>query len=131
MEIAGFTDVSVLMRCGVYLLLYKGEVVYVGQSTKLHARIGGHIGTKGKRPRQMLSPRALPTIRFDQVLAMPCMLSDLDRIETELIKKYLPKYNTEKKPKPPPMPLDLLLQMMPASYLPSNPEPRESAFRRR
>lgn len=32
--------------CGVYFLVNKGEVVYVGQSTNIHMRIAKHIGVK-------------------------------------------------------------------------------------
>ena len=128
MEIEGFVDVTVIRRCGVYLLLWRGEVVYVGQSIKLHSRVSNHIHGQSKR-QVKLSGKTIRGAVFDQILVMPCALSDVDRIERELIQKYQPKHNIKHNPKPP-IDLQMLLDMMPAPCLPPNPEPRRSSWRR-
>lgn len=90
----GFVDVSFLLHCAVYALLRKGEVVYVGQSKRPMTRIYSHVHKRGK-----LSPWK-PGIRerkvgfaFDGIWVRPCMLSELDGLEQEMIRKYQPKHN--------------------------------------
>lgn len=93
----GFCDVSVLSRGVVYLLLWKGEVVYVGQSQKGYSRIASHYHAKARKLVK-LGKKTIKGPVFDQVLVKQVSLSDLDRVETELIEKYLPLYNVLKKP---------------------------------
>ncbi len=128
----GFIDISAVIRSGIYLLLYKGEVVYVGQSVRLSSRIAGHVNLKGKvRKPSMLGRRALPAIRFDGVQIMGCVLSDLDRIEKQMIERYQPKYNINHNPKPS-ISLDMLIDLMPHyPMIPPNYEPRQRASWRR
>lgn len=129
MEIpSGFCDVSVFLRAAVYVLVWKDEVVYVGQSTKPAARIATHISQKGKQ--RPATTRKLPAMRFDRIWVKTCALSDLDRIEKELIEKYQPRHNIKRKPVPT-MSLDMLVDLMPVPMLPPAPEPRQFASWRR
>lgn len=95
----GFVDVTAIRRPGVYMLLWRGEVVYVGQAVKLHSRVSNHIHGQAKR-KMTFNGRSIRGTAFDQVLVMPLALSDLDRVERELIERYIPKYNIRHKPLP-------------------------------
>jgi hypothetical protein len=65
--------------CGVYLLMSEGRVVYVGQSTNCHGRIGTHFAERSKK--------------FDSYHIIECRPKDLTRLETQYIAKFMPKYN--------------------------------------
>jgi hypothetical protein len=62
---------------GVYFLLRRGEVVYVGQAVCVARRIGAHIGEKD----------------FDAAIYIPCDRGDLDRIEQQFITEMNPLFN--------------------------------------
>jgi excinuclease UvrABC nuclease subunit len=129
MEIpSGFYDGTALIRPGVYILAWRGEVVYVGQSKCLATRVYNHVVARGKR-QQRLSGRVVKGVVFDQIWFRPCQLSDLDNLEKELIQKYLPRYNERHKPIPV-IPLDVLLCQPPPFCLPPAPEPRVLSRRR-
>jgi len=84
---------------GVYLLLDRGTVVYVGQSVNIYARLARHKSasapTNLPRPVDLMSPdvRRHKAMVFDQVLVRWCSRNDLDRLEIELIERFRPKYN--------------------------------------
>lgn len=127
-EDVGFVDVSVIRAAGIYLLLWKGNVVYVGQSRTVYQRVYQHIISRGKlRKIQTLNPK--PKLKvgfaFDQVLVRACSISELDGLERELIAKYKPKHNVQHNPAPI-APLDELLLTLIAP-----PKPVEAGFRRR
>ena len=65
--------------CGVYFLLYRGQVVYVGQSKDVVGRINRHVDEHLKD--------------FDRVLYIPCPSELLDYYEKRLIVALRPKYN--------------------------------------
>lgn len=77
---------------GVYLFRNKkGEVLYVGKSTNLRERVKSHISAKGEKSRALLanssSVGCIPvTYELEALL-----------LEAELIKKYLPRYNSRAK----------------------------------
>lgn len=82
----GFTDVSLLMKPGVYVLCYKGEVNYVGCSTRPLARIGQH----DKR------------VLFDSVYFIPCPNEDvIYQVERELQMVLKPRMGMTKQLKIP------------------------------
>jgi hypothetical protein len=64
---------------GIYLLLRGREVVYVGQSTNMMARIGAHLAEQKKA--------------FDGYVLLPCEPQNLTTREVEMIIMYLPEYN--------------------------------------
>jgi len=65
--------------CGVYFLLFHGEIVYVGQSKDVVARVNQHVDEHLKD--------------FDRVLYIPCPTGLLDYYEKRLIAVLRPKYN--------------------------------------
>jgi hypothetical protein len=67
-----------LTTCAVYFLMSGDEVVYVGQTTNLYARIGGHREDKV----------------WDRILFLPTPRKDLDATERHWIATLRPKYNT-------------------------------------
>lgn len=98
-----FMDISKLLHCGVYALLRRGEVVYVGKSTKPLIRIYSHLRNRGKEMKRTINPEAGPTangrgIMFDGLWFLPCMLGQMDTLEGYFIRKYIPKYNVRGKP---------------------------------
>lgn len=108
-------DVSKLLHCGVYCLLQRGKVVYVGKSKNPIRRLRDHMQNRNC---EMPDGRhrggggsAGPTyngrgIKFDGIWFVPCMLGQLDTIEAVLIKKHLPKYNIKGMPRQP-IPLEI------------------------
>ena len=105
MEEHGFVNISKLLHCGVYTLLRKGEVVYVGKSTQPLRRIHRHVLNRGKLIKRTINPDAGPAvngkgINFDGVWFLPCMLGQLSTLESFFIKKYMPKHNVLGKPNP-------------------------------
>jgi len=85
----GFSDVSELLGGGVFLLLAKGSVVFVGRanSSTMLAKIA-HARGKDR-------PKWLPTIRFDQVLIRKVHPDKINDLYFDLIAEYQPKYNAE------------------------------------
>ena len=67
----------------IYLLIANGDVVYVGQTQRLVARIGLHIS--GDKRTSVKS--------FDTVRWFPCEIDDLDAYEGALIRFLRPRYN--------------------------------------
>jgi predicted DNA-binding transcriptional regulator AlpA len=64
---------------GIYILLFEGEIVYVGQSICPLRRLGDHSSDKGKF--------------FDAYVHIPCRPRDLLALEGLYISKFKPKYN--------------------------------------
>ena len=92
----GFDELPrVMAPSAVYVLLWEGRVVYVGQSKNVYARVATHYqavvrARKGLRPG--LSP-SVEAFRFDKVMIRWCPKSELDRLETELIDRFRPEHN--------------------------------------
>ncbi len=86
-----------LLHCGVYALVRRGEVVYVGKTKKLWVRLYNHCNERGK----VLPKRSgVKGLGFDDIWVWPCMLGQLDTLEVHLIQKYVPKHNVKDKPNP-------------------------------
>jgi hypothetical protein len=82
---------------GVYVLIGKGQVLYVGKSLNLYMRIGAHVTAmrrfkKGMRPYK--GREDLPFFEFDQVLVKLTHISQIDAEERKLIQRFLPESNT-------------------------------------
>jgi hypothetical protein len=82
-------DVSGLLCCGCYVLLWRGEVAYVGQTENPMQRIGNHSRS----------------YRFDRVWFVPCRVEDLLDLEDHLIYHLRPKQNRTTRTERPPMSL--------------------------
>ena len=94
----GFIDATALLRPGIYALLYRGVVVYVGQSKVPLSRVYAHRSLRSRK-----APAWLPIkgMLFDEVHVLPTLVDDLDRVERALIDLYKPKYNVKlKSPQP-------------------------------
>lgn len=70
------TDVS-----GIYFLVDGSEIVYVGQSLNVYARIAAHKDKK-----------------FEKVFVIKCDAENLLKIESQYIKLFTPKYNNQLNP---------------------------------
>lgn len=106
----GFTAVSEILRSGVYALVHRREVVYIGKSKTMLVRIYSHRNAWGdkRRGKWRQLPKNFPVqgIYFDEVFVRPVPVEHLDEVEREMIAKYRPKYNTLLKP---PLPLNAIL----------------------
>ena len=115
----GFTDVSGLLRGGVYMLLHYGTVVYVGKSKVMLGRIYSHRAAWGRKSRKPITGN-IPArgILFDQILVQPCPADRIDALEAELIRKYSPRYNTQLKSSLPPELAHLIAHLAPVASQP-------------
>ena len=73
------TAIPAAVLCGVYFLIRRSEVVYVGQSVNVFARLAQHL--KGRR------------ITFDSFNVVPCKAEDLDSAEAHYIAALVPRNN--------------------------------------
>lgn len=97
MELEGFTDVSQVLRAGVYALVKNGRVIYVGKSKRMLTRLDQHRSAySAKRQGKMswiIENLGIPGLLFDEVHVRPCLVDDLDMLEREMIDRYQPQYN--------------------------------------
>lgn len=97
----GFADYSAVLHCGVYALVRRVDVVYIGQSKSLSERLIVHIRAKARAKVKRTGFFGSNTIKsgfaFDAIWIRPCMLAELEWLEIEMIRKYQPKYNTNHK----------------------------------
>ena len=64
--------------CGVYFLIDRDEIVYVGQATNVHARVAAH--TRNWK-------------QFDSYTYIPCPKEQLDALERHYIQRLQPALN--------------------------------------
>ena len=95
MQLDGFHDITPILRCGVYALIKRGTIVYVGKSKSMYARIYTHKHFANRAAKGKEIPSWLPVkgIQFDEVHIRPCTLEALDALEAEMIDRYRPRYN--------------------------------------
>lgn len=94
-QLDGFSDVSDILRAGVYALVKNGVVIYVGKSKTLYQRIYAHRHTERRAAKGKPIPSWLP-IRgfvFDQIFVRTCRLEELDKLEAAMINLYKPRFN--------------------------------------
>ena len=65
--------------CGVYFLIKKGEVVYVGQSKQFYSRLMQHVHDDDKE--------------FDSYTFIVCDPEEVNALERNYIKRFKPRYN--------------------------------------
>lgn len=100
MQLEGFIDVSASLRTGVYALVSKGVVIYVGKSKAMLARINAHrkaFADKRKGEGWIAEKLGIPGLRFDEVHVRTCPAHEVDALEREMIDKYKPRYNVQLK----------------------------------
>lgn len=104
-------DLTKLMHCGVYALLRKGEVVYVGKSKQPLMRLHTHMLNRKQVMGKVFSGsysgpmEANKGINFDGIWFLPCMLGQLSILEAHLIREHRPKYNVQHNPDLKPRPV--------------------------
>ncbi|TXH43039.1 MAG: GIY-YIG nuclease family protein [Desulfurellales bacterium] len=97
----GFTNVTPILRAGVYALVAKGVIIYIGQAKNIHNRITTHRQQATRAARGQSIPDWLPVrgFVFDEVHVRPCRVEDLDALEREMINLYKPRFNQSLKTK--------------------------------
>jgi hypothetical protein len=75
--VPGLYQIPGILRSGIYFLCEANDVVYVGQSVNVAARVGDHQNSK----------------KFDQIYYLPWPPDDLDRIEGAFIRAIKPRFN--------------------------------------
>jgi len=71
--------INTLSKACIYFLLYEGEVVYVGQSTSVYARLQAH--------------RIDPRKKWDAYVIHEVDAKDMDAIELHYYEQLRPRYN--------------------------------------
>lgn len=94
MQLEGFTDVSTILQGGVYALVHRGIVVYVGKSKVMLGRVYTHRVAWGKKSKASVGLKPQKGILFDAVWIRPCPLIEIDMIESAMINLYKPRYNS-------------------------------------
>lgn len=122
----GFIDATALLRPGIYALLYRGVVVYIGQSKVPLSRVYAHRSLRSRK-----APAWLPIkgMLFDEVHVLPTLVDDLDRVERALIDLYKPKYNVKLK-SPQPVSQEIILTTPIGVCVTLNESPRTPLVRR-
>lgn len=89
----GFISAGATLGSGVYLLVHKGDVVYVGKSNHLLRRWYEHRSAYYLSRQKRAQRPQKKAMLFDDIHYQPCGLKELDALERELIAKYRPRYN--------------------------------------
>ena len=122
--LAGFINVTPILRAGVYALLREGVVVYIGQSKKMLQRVSAHKSNWGRKAQPAWMPVSLRGVLFDEVHVLPCRVEDLDELEHTMINLYKPRYNIRLKA-PTPVTTELTITIgeftIPFNHRPSTP----------
>ena len=84
-----FEESAATVTCGVYVLMRGEEVLYVGRSTQVEARVLHHRLVRG--------------LDFDRVFVSACGSDDLGRLEVEAIRRCRPTQNVQHNPAAPPI----------------------------
>ena len=118
--VEGFVDVSSMLRGGVYMLLHRGVVVYVGKSKVMLGLVYSHRVAWGRKSKRALTGN-IPArgILFDQILVQPAHSERINELEAALIKQYSPRYNTQLKSALPPELQSLIKFLAPVSSKPT------------
>jgi excinuclease UvrABC nuclease subunit len=95
---SGWINVSEVLESGVYMLVYRGSVVYVGKAKMMLSRLAFHLDQKGKPGARRAfntttGKRYVSHIPFDDVWLKPMPIGEMGAEEIAMIKKYQPRYN--------------------------------------
>lgn len=111
LEKAGFAQVPWReVMIAVYVLVLKGEVVYVGQSRSIYSRLAQHywgMGRKRDRRQFGLSEGENERIEFDEVWLRWANMRNVDTLEREMIHRFKPAHNRQKYTELPKVNIDL------------------------
>lgn len=92
MNLPGFNDASTILQSGVYALVYRGAVVYIGKSKSMIVRVSTHRSNARRKIPSWLPPSAKGIV-FDEVHIQPCHPDVIDDLEYAMINLYKPKFN--------------------------------------
>lgn len=129
LEITGFTNASAILQGGVYMLVRKGEIVYIGKAKRMLNRLSAHLSVWAAKKKERI-PSFLPLkgIYYDEVLICPVHPDRIDAEERRLIDIYRPRYNTQLKTSGP---ISSEITLLVSGYeLKLNKEPSEPIRRR-
>lgn len=76
-----------LMRPGIYFLWSHDEIVYIGQSTNMHHRVGGHLSNTGSHNYPFRG------IKLTACTFVDCKPNELPIMEALYIAKFKPRLN--------------------------------------
>ncbi len=123
LEIEGFCGVGEILRSGVYALVHRGVIVYIGKSKSMLGRVCDHRRLWGKSRPDWLTIRG---VLFDDILIRPCPVDQLDELEFEMINLYKPRLNKNlKSPRASDRPSKLIVNGRVLNLGPSPAEPFE------
>ena len=88
MNLEEVTDISEVLGGGIFILGYRGEVVFVGKSTR------GMLGAISNY-RAKTMPSWFPRVTFDQVLVRYIHPDRLEATYAELLAEFQPKHNRD------------------------------------
>ena len=91
MKLEDFADISEVLGGGIFILGYRGEVVFIGKTTR------GMLG-KIANYRAKDLPSWFPRVTFDQLLVKFVHPDQLDQTYHSLIAEHRPKYNRDMLP---------------------------------
>lgn len=90
----GFANVSAMLLGGVYALVHRGNVVYVGKSKVMLGRVYTHRSAWGRKSQKAVGLKPVKGILFDAVWVRPCASDAIDELEARMINLYKPRYNS-------------------------------------
>ena len=95
MELAGAVSLSLVLRSGVYALVCRGEVMYVGKAKNFLNRLYTHRSQWQAKRKGRTVPSFIPIkgVLFDEIHVWPCALDTIDALEREKINHYKPRLN--------------------------------------
>jgi len=98
-ELSGFIDVSAVLQGGVYALVHRGEIVYIGKAKRMLNRVYAHLNIASAKAKRTV-PSWLPIkgVYYDAVFIRPCHPDRVDALEREMIDLYRPRHNIQLKP---------------------------------
>lgn len=94
LALEGFVDASAMLRGGVYALVHRGVVVYVGKSKVMLGRVYTHRVAWGKKSKTSVGLKPQKGILFDAIWVRPCTSDLIDELESSMINLYKPRYNS-------------------------------------
>ena len=101
-ELTNPVRVCIGAMSGCYVLFWHDEIVYVGQSINLFARVNDHRNGYSRflRGKEVsIDKRQTRTIRFDHATLYFCPKEEMDGLERRLIAIHKPRYNVNFKNK--------------------------------
>ncbi len=130
MKIEGFVDATEVLRGGVYVLVHRGEVVYVGKSKRMLNRLAAHMSAWSARRREKMPYLiAKMGIYYDEVHIRPEHPDRIDAVEQAMIDLYRPRHNTQhKRQGPTTAPFSTHIGDIPLAF--NQPKPRVELIRR-